>query len=369
MQDYTEATARKLGRPLNQLEQSYVKMQYAKLKTPLTQNNHSAFINVMIEDIENPAVMKQYAASNQLLSGVPDIHSYLKKEVEKTTEIKKDINHKATSVAVDSLFGTRDQRSILGMFNPGALTDRAYVLLDRKYAIENPDRSSFQWSITPNAGPNSLITKAQLSHVVGFKMYPFKFPNSANVLTFASRLSISIDEIVSQAYTSPEGRRFHFLFNVAREGSDVLDPYIVNDVGQNTANYTLAKSITTLDTITISFGNPLQLLKLDPYKTTATISAVGVQTQLSFSHPHRCLAGSLVYITGFNTADPAADSIEIELLNSDTGHPIASITSTTMLINVDLSGLSGAITGIPIIYLDSKRFMIPLEIVYCSDAV
>jgi hypothetical protein len=143
--------------------------------------------------------------------------------------------------------------------------------------------------------------------------------------------------------------------------------YELTDAGRNSTEFTFYNAIDNINSITINFGNPFEKLILDPDKVTATITPDGVQSILTMTAPHFIALYDTVSITGFNTTNPIDDIFEIELANSEFGFDAAAITSNTITIDLDLSlldGGPGSIVDTVQVYLESKRFIIPLEILF-----
>lgn len=333
-------------------------------------------ISYIVELIRSELEDKDKMIAYKKMQGSIDIHNQLKKELSDDNAIPvKKINNAHRVVSdIDTIFGTRDSVKLRKLLNPGSFIRKAYIILDRRYQTRiNDDNSRFKWNLSYHGGvdiDNTIVTRAALKNIVGMKMYPFRFPNTDNTITFPMRLSVNVEEIGSQSFIMPgSNRRCQFLFSVTREGNvGSMEPYQLNDVGENMTEFRFYTAIKYLESITLTFGNPFLKLTLDPDILPATISAAGVQTLLTFSQPHFALDGELIYIEGFLTDNTSADYVEIELMNNKFGWEIASSTSTTLTIDVDISSLTGSIINNPYnIYLDGKRFAIPIELYYLSD--
>lgn len=261
-----------------------------------------------------------------------------------------------------------------GIINPDAQHKKAYVYLDRKFQSKDSDNiQEFKWSLATHNDPydplTTVLTTAPLRDIIAVKAHPFLFPFTPNTITDRHRFTIEIMELNTQGYFIPAYRKkFHLSFDI--EKSTVTGgPYRMIDIGQSVSDFHFHEAIMEMKTITLRFANPERNISLDPDSLYGTISAVGAQTRIDFSTtPHWCAVSDTVIITGFNTSLPVADSVQIDLINSIDGWPITALTATTITIDVDLSGISGAIVGNPFyIYLDSKRFCIRLEFTYISD--
>ncbi len=255
-----------------------------------------------------------------------------------------------------------------GIFTPSALIRKTYIMLDRKYQIKTSNnKTEFSWFIVDSSRvydpSSSAVTHEQIANIVSIKLYPFRFPHSYNAISGLNRISVEIKELNFQAYVlAHANKRFHFIFDVKSTGSG-NSAYDTLDVGQNSATFDFSNPVLELNTITVRFGNPDRTLTLDSDYLTGVVSAVGVQTVITFTTPHFCAVGDLIYITGFTT-DSANDLDEIDLVNSENGWNISSVSTYTQTIDVDISSLVGNILGNVIVHFDSKRFGLRMEISY-----
>ena len=255
-----------------------------------------------------------------------------------------------------------------GIFNPAALVRKSYIMLDRKYQIKTANnKTEFSWFITDSSrvyeSNATAVTHEQIINVVSIKLYPFRFPHSYNTISGLNRISVEIKELNFQAYVlAHANKRFHFIFDVKTTGAG-NSAYDALDVGQNSATFDFSNPIMELNTLTVRFGNPDRTIELDPDLLIGTIAAVGAQTVITYTIPHFCVVGDLIYISGFNTNN-INDSTEISLINSENGWNLSAITTYTQTIDVDISGLDGIINGVVSVYLDSKRFGLRMEISY-----
>jgi hypothetical protein len=350
--------AKYLGRKLTRKEVEYVNRKYAEYqkKNEINRFTHLAVLEVIADNINDDPELKKC-----------NIHEYQKKELEK----KKLVEKKGYPVSLQTAFGFENPVDVLKYFNPGANLRHAYILLDRRYHKRIHDESKFSWGIsydTKASANTSLKTSVPLQSIVGAKIYQFRFPNIDDILTFPRRLSINIEELTNAAFTAPgSGRKFQFLMEVQQETTG-LKPYAVNDVGENVMKFWFPNSVNFLEEITITFGNPFNIITLNPDILPATISASGAQTLLTFSQPHFTAVGERIIIETFTTTQPITDAVEIELMNNENGWEITGATATTLTIDVDISAISGTVANNPHkIYIESQRFVIPIELYYMIE--
>jgi hypothetical protein len=358
------------GNPLAENEKNYVISRIKKINLDLFKNQPIQLIVDSLVDLISAELMKLPKIT---IDNTPiDIHDILAKEIgtePETALYEKKIDKNAT---VDSLLQT--PAILQGIFNPLARMRKAYLILDRKYqSDESNNVNEFKWLIS-NVGKahnplHTAVSSTIINDVIGVKMFPFRFPNSENNITDFHRVSVEIVEFNSQAYIiAASNKRFHFLFDLQRTGAvGSTAPYNMNDIGNHVADFSFVDPIIEVNTMTVRFGNPEEIISLDPDSLYGTIAALGAQTEITFLQPHNCAVDDVIIIQGFNTTDPVADAAEITLLNDPYGWNIAAHGTFDMLINVDISGLTGAIAGGPFyVYLNSKRFMLRLELTYIN---
>ncbi len=305
--------------------------------------------------------------------GPIDIHEMMVKELGKEPEtslLEKKIDEKAT---LDTLL--QSPHVLQSIFNPAALHRKAYLILDRKYQSSDTNNiNEFKWHVSNTSKTyNPLTTSATtapMKDIVKIKMFPFMFPNSENTVTGFRRLTAEILELNTQAYIITHiNKKFHFSFDIERTGPiGSTEPYYMTDIGNSLAEFEFHDPIIELNSITLRFGNPGELINLDPDSLYGTIAPLGAQTLITFGQPHFCSLFSSVVISDFNTTLPIDDAVEIDLMNSTHGWDIVAMTAFTVTIDVDLSGLAGIIVGNPFyVYLNAKRFALKMELTYIAQ--
>jgi len=360
-----------LGRQLKDLEIQYVKTNYEKFQRKKYSIDYfTTFIQLLIDDLKNPNTISSALEEPYTI----DMHEVLKREIGQEPEtmaynvpLKK--NQNLSQVNISRIFSTDNPLQLLRVFNPMALIARAYIILDRQYQLRiNDNNKEFIWNLAVlGQGYNhvdTVVTVAPVKDIIGLKMSPFKFPNTQSAITFSNRISVSIKELDTQSYIANAfNKRFHFLFDV-KQGTLSTDPYELSDTGQSITEFWFYKPVQEITSLTLSFGNPFYPLTLDPDRGKATITASGIQAVLTFANPHFVAVNGKIVIVEFTTTDPLADTVEIELMNEVVGWDVVSATATTLTIDVDLSGLTGTIISPTLVLFESKRFLIPLEIMF-----
>jgi len=247
---------------------------------------------------------------------------------------------------------------------------KAYFLLDRKYQsrIHNKE-NKFTWALSylQSSNKNSVVTKAPMKNIRSVHMYPFRFPETPNAMTFARRISVSIEELGSHGFTSVyKNNQFQFLFDAVVETEDNGVDNIKLLDSRDPTDHTFYANVQYLESITLTFGNPINKLILHTDRLIGTITSVGIQTVIEFTEPHLLTVGDVVSVENFSTTNPVKDSTQINLINGENGLVISSLTDKTITLDVNLSGIVGVIDKTYEVYFESRRFMIPIEFSYES---
>lgn len=329
------------------------------------QYNEAALLEITIETLTAKFIARMKHDANPVNQF--DVHEMLKHEIGSYPQTSNnDIELK--SEALTNFFGTREPLALLKMFNPGAAECKAYLVLDRRYTSLVENNTKFTWYVSVGGagaiGQGFAGTTAPLRDITGFRILPFIFPSTAHAKTSTNRISILMDEFSTQTYNAQANdRKFHFMFGV--EYTNPLLPTTstlsLNDLGRSPTEYKFYKPFFEIRSITLTFGNPMQILTLDPDTLTGTFAPSGALTEITFASNHNQLSGDLIYVTNFTTSSPAQDHAQIAAMTSAFGLTATVVNATQLTVSVDISGLTGLIIGTPSVYFDSKRFVIQLE--------
>jgi hypothetical protein len=353
--------------PLEDNEKTYIINRLKQVNLNQFKNQTSMKIVLILVDMLTKELAK---LPKKMTEAAIDIHDVMVQEIGNAPETYsfKKIDKNAT---VDKLLQTPN--TIQRIFNPFALRRKAYLLLDRKYQIDDANNiNEFKWQISDTGRSYSSVGTSlscvPIKDIVKIKMFPFRFPSSDRVITDFHNLSVEIKELSTHACIMPQNKRYHFMFDIERTGSNTYDPYKAVDPGNSIVEFEFFDPIIELDEVTIAFGNPEYTINLDPDTLYGTFASVGAQTEITFTQPHKCSAGCIINVYGFNTVTPFADKNAIDLINSEQGVYVVSVTSNTMILDIDISSI-GAIVGSPFnIYFNAKRFALRLELTYLCDS-
>lgn len=168
------------------------------------------------------------------------------------------------ALVLSEFLGINDLNEFRMLFNPESMYVHYYLVLDSDYrdtTEEIPTAiTKFTWRYAPTqfTGTGFCNSVGVIRDIIGMRMYQPRVPYLAGMNTDAKRVSVLIEELASQAFIAENERRFHFL----------LRPNFITgqtDIELSTENYNdgifnFRKPITKIDSFTLSFGDPLQIL-------------------------------------------------------------------------------------------------------------
>lgn len=275
---------------------------------------------------------------------------------------------------IQGFLGKTDEVSIQQMFNPQAAYRKNYIVLDSRYRDTSQDSSSdgfssMSWVFLANSasatmgGVNSL---GDVEQVVAMTTGDIRLPYQNNAMINSyRRISMNINEWSGQSFIGQEGRKFHFLFKATIDGN-MIDCTALSD---SATHFEFARPITQLDRITVTFGCPLEPVTFDMDRQNMQVQ-YGAAARFTSARPHNLQTGDQVYISGFTSADPAADNAIITQVNNPVGYNVVVISPTTLEIGeLNLTTVTAPINPLNVpVYFGSKRIFLPLELTYIAKA-
>ena len=318
-------------------------------------------------------IVNEWLKGQNLLNNeasIIDTHELLKKNIglnsendTVTTSINKTSTTSVIANAVDlsSVLGNNDAYSIQRIINPKSLYTQTQILLDTRWrSLDTDGTTIFKWSFSNNlsALQGTFNTTSPIRDIIAIKILPFKIPYTSNAENPTKNITMYFNEFSNQCVIAQERRRYHYWLDYIKED----DWLSLNAKNFNEGVYNFDKPITTLDTLTVNFGSPLQIIQFDYDRLNATFT-IGNPTLLTFSIPHNLDNGFTIYFTDFSTTNIAADAGAITALNNNNGLEVTRINTTQVTIAIDTSALVGT-PNIPIAFFGEKRIYIPIEITY-----
>jgi hypothetical protein len=195
----------------------------------------------------------------------------------------------------------------------------------------------------------------EITNVRSMRIFPFSIPYNVQADSYFGRIGLHIKEL-SQGVKTYNSKDFHFLFNTTVVGNRIeLEPII--------DTYNFPRVIYQLTDITFVFRNQNNEVLFDAGEIEqATFTDLGGGVfQVVSPTPHNLSTGDLVNFEGFKFAGES--TAQTDQLNSEQGHFITVVNSTTFTVNVDMS------TSLPpdpnwLIVYTSKQFIIDIEFEY-----
>lgn len=175
-------------------------------------------------------------------------------------ELLKPDNH----VSIIEFMRINDLKEFKMLFNPESLYVHYYVVLDSNYRDITEENSSnitkFKWRYAPtqNLGTGFCNSVGVIKDIIGMRMYQPKVPYVSGMNSNAKRVSVLIEEFAPQAFIAQNGRRFHFILRPNYVDGQTSIELSTEDYNDGIFNF--RKPITTFDTLTVSFGDPLTVL-------------------------------------------------------------------------------------------------------------
>lgn len=323
--------------------------------------------------------------------GVYDNPSYIIKKNEaekmKLTEIEnarkittiKESFENGSDVGVKNLLGISSASDAVRILNPKSQYKKNHILFDSRYRIHTeqvPDNiTEFQWgyvqkSATTTDGSINVI--GNVRDIIGFRIYPFRIPYTSSADNKYQRISVLIKEYTAQSFIAHENRNFHFMMN-----SIIDSEFITLEADVYNGYFWFEKALTAVDKLTLTFANPLELITFDRDRDFCSFDyfTLAPLTQITTTQIHNLQNGDRVYITDFDVGAVSPALIDQKAINTSikdainltAGHLVTIISPTSFSISVNSSQIQNPLTTInPKIFYGSKRFFIPLEIIYIN---
>lgn len=240
-------------------------------------------------------------------------------------------------IGISAILGMNDVPSLVTqVLNSQPKVQSMYLLLDTRYRILDNDGSKFyKWNFINNRtlqqGGVNAITSIQ--NITAMRVFPTKVPyvNLLDNNPF-QRVSMYIGEFSAQSIVAQENRNYHFMFK-----SNTNNRFVDLEVGENPYNgyYKFNQPIARLDTITITFGSPLQEVVFDTDRLVMSITSYSTITTFLATQNHNLETGDLVYISNFTTVNPIYDATIISSINDVNGLTATYVNNTTITIPID----------------------------------
>lgn len=181
------------------------------------------------------------------------------------TDISASIDPSFVDTSIDKFLGINDLTELKLLFNPESMYVHYYLVLDSDYRDTTQEISSnitkFKWAYTPTQ--NTTVTGfcnsvGVIRDIIGMRMYQPRVPFVSAMNSNSKRVSVLIEEFQAQAFICETGRRFHFILRPIFVSGQTSIELSTEDYNDGIFNF--RKPITTFDTMTISLGDPINVL-------------------------------------------------------------------------------------------------------------
>lgn len=344
-----------LGRQLQQQEKQVVISFLQKVDpTAFNRKRPEEIIKILTIEIVNK--IHQHTCNDESV----DIHEMLKTEIgdssERSNDIVRQITGKAnTSVDISALLGNTSLDNIVQRVSSLTTPKTIRILLDTRYRIlDNDGTAYYRWNFISRVDlqQGSVNATTEIANITAIRSFSIKLPYVSLLDNNAyNRVTMYISEFSAQSIIGQESRNYHFMYQ-----SKTNNRFVDLEFGDipESAYYRFRKPIARLDTITITFGSPLQPVIFDTDRLYMNISTYGAITTIVGQQNHNLETGDLVYITDFNTTSPNNDLTTIQSINDSNGVVATYIDDTSFSINIDTSLLKFLGPGIVYIFVASN---------------
>lgn len=232
---------------------------------------------------------------------------------------------------------TSKKIELIKYLNYSSLMRDEYIIIDSRYQnTANTDTSKIIFNLITNTKARSerggLIIGNSIRDIVEISISPFTIPYKPIFVNFYNKITLSINEWVTNSYEAYEGGQFHFVFDIDKIDNNLIYLKPVD------ATYRFSRPMNYIDNFTLTFGAMLPKITFD--KDHMFVSSIDFTNQYGlfiFTEPHHLVTGDLVYISGFTTPTVSADITMINEVNRDNGHIIVKKDNYSFIINVNLS--------------------------------
>lgn len=280
-----------------------------------------------------------------------NIHELLKAEIGVAGESGNTDNIKSTNsftsqitssfsnqVDIISLFGNKSLTDLQRLVNPELVKTHSYIMLDTRYrSLDNDGTEYFKWNFINNEiiSQGTVNALGNIGDIISMRIFPIRIPYASQADNNYSRVSLYIQEFSSQSFIAQENKRFHWLFKPVVNGRYIeLKTDTFND-----GIYRFRQPITRLDTLTFTFGSPLDTIFFDNDRLLTLINSYANPIVFTTNVPHQLETGDIVITSGFTTTNPISDSTLISSINTTSGNIAIVISNTSFSIDVNATSI------------------------------
>lgn len=214
---------------------------------------------IKLDRAENPFELREYQKA--ALGSVDQDPAIANKQVILYNETKEEMSK---PLSIKNFLNIDNLYKMQLYFNPDSLNQYHYIALETKYRDTSTDSGTtltkFSWKYTPTTTLiNGFTNSAEpIKDVIGIRLYQPRIPYLPAMNTSAKRVSLLVEEFKAQAFIAENGRRFHFLLCPVFVAFQSYIELVTEDYNDNV--YWFRDPITEFSSLTVSFGDPLELL-------------------------------------------------------------------------------------------------------------
>lgn len=321
-----------------------------------------------------------------LIDSEYDVHELLKGEQKK---IDDESNYDPTkpiskakagllvsnAINVESIFGISTKYQLQRSLHPQVQYTKNYVILDSKNRVPSQNLKQMQWLYISDAlfQQGTVNTKGQVRDLIGMRIYPIRAAQNFGLSgQYNPSFTLLIEEFKAQSVIGQQQRNYHFLL---RQTPNPTVPPAAPVFAQqeftpmNDGYFWFHKPFTTINSFTISLGNPLVVINIPVAQQILYPQdfTYGLITTITTTFATGYSDGDVVVLSNFTTANPIGDAVVIAQMNSPSGHIINVLDAYTFTIAVDTSTITPLENSRPIyITNENLRVIIPIELIYIA---
>jgi hypothetical protein len=191
------------------------------------------------------------------------------------TNDKTDDTPNTQIINYDVVLGIDNLKEFKLLLNPKSLWVYRYLCVFSDWRNKTEELPTgitrFTWNYAPtqNIQMGFCNSIGEIKNAIAMRLYQPRIPYVNTMNTNAKRVSLLIEEFSAQSFSAENGRRFHFILRP----NTFTGPNVELSVEDlNDGIYTFKRPITEFNTLSISFGNPLNIITFvepfDPFFIT-----------------------------------------------------------------------------------------------------
>jgi hypothetical protein len=207
------------------------------------------------------------------------------------------------------------------------------VCLDSRNRVLDGSLTRFKWtySNTPTTEQGTFISVEAIRNIRSIRVNNIRLPLCEGLDQDSKLITLSFAEYNSSGAQAYNNRGYHFQFRPEVDGQYVD----LSTFGYNDGIFRFPTRIPNINSLTVSFGNPHELVEFDSDRGVFTVSGYGASTlELTTTTDHRVSTGDRIFISNFATRNPVRHYSLEATINSSKGHEATELSDTMLSIPV-----------------------------------